>query len=66
LIIDRAHQHAQDRQRDPRSPDRQALLLVDDDNVNFRVIDLDKVQRALRFVERSRARVKPIARGFLG
>jgi hypothetical protein len=32
-----------DRQRDPRPPDRQALLIVDHHDIELRVIDLGEV-----------------------
>jgi hypothetical protein len=49
-----------DRQCDPRAPDRQALFPIDHDDVEFGVIDLDDVQRALRRVERTSSRCKAI------
>ena len=53
-----------DRQGDPWPPDRQALLLVDDDDVEFGVIDLHEVQRPMCLVEHAVARRKPIEGGF--
>jgi hypothetical protein len=52
-----------DRQRDPRPPDRQALLIVDHDDIEFRVIDLHEVQRSLCAVEHTGPRRKLIDRG---
>jgi hypothetical protein len=52
-----------DRQREPRPADRQALLIVDHDDIEFRVIDLDEVERSLGAVEHTGPRRKLIDRG---
>jgi hypothetical protein len=49
--------------RYPRPPDRQALLIVDYDDIELRVIDLHEVQRSLCTVEHAGPRRKLIDRG---
>jgi len=53
-----------DRERDPGPPDRQALLLVDNDDVELRMIDLDEVERSLNAAEAAGARSESIEGNF--